>query len=81
MLIPAQKLNKTNCKIQDYFTNRQTKEDVKCNTHHLTIVLSTELLLMTVFNNGSLNGFFYNGSFKEPLLNGSATFLGSEILF
>jgi hypothetical protein len=31
MLIPAQNSNKTNYKIQDYFANRQIKEDVKCN--------------------------------------------------
>jgi hypothetical protein len=31
MLIPVQNSNKINCKIQDYFTNRQIKEDVKCN--------------------------------------------------
>jgi hypothetical protein len=29
---PCTKLNKANCKIQDYFANRQIKEDVKCNT-------------------------------------------------
>jgi hypothetical protein len=33
MLIPAQNSNKTNCKIQDCFANRQIKEDVKCNKH------------------------------------------------
>jgi BED zinc finger len=32
MLISAQNLNKANYKIQDYFANRQIKEDVKCNT-------------------------------------------------
>jgi hypothetical protein len=32
MLIPAQNSNKTNYKIQDYFTNRQIKKDVNCNT-------------------------------------------------
>jgi hypothetical protein len=31
MLIPAQNSNKTNYKIQNYFANRQIKEDVKCN--------------------------------------------------
>jgi hypothetical protein len=31
MLIPAQNSNKANYKIQDYFANRQIKEDVKCN--------------------------------------------------
>jgi hypothetical protein len=31
MLIPAQNSNKANYKIQDYFVNRQIKEDVKCN--------------------------------------------------
>jgi hypothetical protein len=31
MLIPAQNLNKTNYKIQDYFANQQIKKDVKCN--------------------------------------------------
>jgi hypothetical protein len=31
MLISAQNSNKVNCKIQDYFANRQIKEDVKCN--------------------------------------------------
>jgi hypothetical protein len=31
MLIPAQNSNKANYKIQDCFTNRQIKEDVKCN--------------------------------------------------
>jgi hypothetical protein len=34
MLIPAQNSNKTNCKIQDCFANRQIKEDVKCNKIH-----------------------------------------------
>jgi hypothetical protein len=33
MLIPTQNLNKVNYKIQDYFANRQTKEDVKCNKY------------------------------------------------
>jgi hypothetical protein len=28
---PCTKLNKANYKIQDYFANRQIKEDVKCN--------------------------------------------------
>jgi hypothetical protein len=32
MLIPAQKSNKANYKIQDCFANRQIKENVKCNT-------------------------------------------------
>jgi hypothetical protein len=32
---PYTKLNKVNCKIQDYFVNRQIKEDVKCNTKYL----------------------------------------------
>jgi hypothetical protein len=34
MLIPAQNLNKANCKIQDCFANRQTKEDVKKGEHY-----------------------------------------------
>jgi hypothetical protein len=32
MLIHAQNSNKPNYKIQDYFVNRQIKEDVKCNS-------------------------------------------------
>jgi hypothetical protein len=34
MLIPAQNLNKVNCKIQYYFANQQIKEDVKCNKYY-----------------------------------------------
>jgi hypothetical protein len=33
MLIPPQNSNKANCKIQDFFPNRQIKEDVKCNNN------------------------------------------------
>jgi hypothetical protein len=40
-LISAQNLNKINCKIQDYFANRQTKEDVRCNN----------LLLLSIYKN------------------------------
>jgi hypothetical protein len=32
MLILAQNSNKANYKIQDFFANRQIKEDVKCNS-------------------------------------------------
>jgi hypothetical protein len=35
MLIPAQNSNKTNCKIQDCFANRQIKEDIKCNNIYI----------------------------------------------
>jgi hypothetical protein len=47
MLIPAQNSNKVNCKIQDYFANRQIKEDVKCNNYHLS---KTILVLLFVVN-------------------------------
>jgi hypothetical protein len=33
---PCTKLNKVNYKIQDYFANRQIKEDIKCNKTCIT---------------------------------------------
>jgi hypothetical protein len=37
---PCTKLNKANYKIQDYFANRQIKEDVKCNRTHTKVCKS-----------------------------------------
>jgi hypothetical protein len=51
MLIPAQNLNKANCKIQDYFANRQIKEDVKCNKHYSPNWNIIRGLRITLFSN------------------------------
>jgi hypothetical protein len=50
MLIPAQNSNKANYKIQDYFANRQIKEDVKYNKE----LSDNSEILKNIFYNGFL---------------------------
>jgi hypothetical protein len=70
MLIPTQNSNKTNCKIQDYFANRQIKEDVKYNKIKFKLLLDL-----------SLEGFDSACRSSNSTLRGARSILNFEATF